>query len=87
MNPPPPFFFLISLQHRFGGWIIDSFPMTRENWTAMIDNELLPDVVVSLEDDEASDDYLLERFKKIHNLQSPMTNEEVCISYHSQQLC
>ena len=55
--------------------------MTRENWTAMIDNELLPDFVISLEDDEASDDFLLERFKKIHNLQSPIKNEEVCISF------
>lgn len=43
----------------------------------MIDNELLPDFVISLEDDEASDDYLLGRFKKIHNLQSHIMNGEV----------
>lgn len=47
--------------------------MTRENWTAMVDNELLPDFVISLEDEEAPEDYLLSRFVKIHNLPLPAT--------------
>ena len=60
--------FLLS---RFGGWIVDSFPMTRENWTAMVDNELLPDFVISLEDEEAPEDFLLTRFVNMHNLPIP----------------
>lgn len=47
--------------------------MTRENWTAMVDNELLPDFVISLEDGAAPDDFLLSRFVKIHNLPLPTT--------------
>lgn len=47
--------------------------MTRENWTAMVDNELLPDFVISLEDEEAPDDFLLSRFVTIHNLPLPTT--------------
>lgn len=60
---------------RYGGWIIDSFPMTRENWAAMVENELLPDVVINLEDVEAPDNFLLTRFVKIHNLSLPASVE------------
>ena len=44
--------------------------MTRENWIAMTENDLLPDFVVSLEDEEAPTDYLLTRFMDVHKLPS-----------------
>ncbi len=49
--------------------------MTRENWAAMVENELLPDVVINLEDVEAPDNFLLTRFVKIHNLSLPASVE------------
>ena len=42
--------------------------MTRENWIAMIDNELLPDFVINLKDDHAPENFLLSRFTQMHNL-------------------
>ena len=45
--------------------------MTRENWGAMIDNDLLPDFVINLDDDEAPENFLLSRFLQIHNLSLP----------------
>lgn len=49
--------------------------MTRENWTAMVDNQLLPDSVISLEDEAAPDDFLLSRFVKLHNLPAPAASK------------
>lgn len=43
----------------------------------MIENELLPDFVISLEDEEALEDFLLTRFVKIHNLPLPSTLKNV----------
>ena len=48
--------------------------MTRENWTAMVDNQLLPDFVISLEDEAAPDDFLLSRFVELHNLPTPASS-------------
>ena len=48
--------------------MIDGFPLTRENWAAMIESNLLPDFVFYLEDGHAQPDYLLTRFIKLHGL-------------------
>ena len=61
---------------RFGGWIIDSFPMTRENWIAMTENDLVPDFIIALDDEEAPKDYLLSRFTKVHKLPFPNIDEK-----------
>lgn len=50
--------------------------MTRENWTAMIEASLLPDFVISLDDETAPENFLLTRFTKIHNIPSPCSNKE-----------
>lgn len=49
--------------------------MTRENWTALIENDLLPDFVISLNDEKMEEDFLLTRFKILHNL--PMNQVDV----------
>ncbi len=50
---------------------MDGFPLTREHWTAMFDANLLPDFVLSLEDEGAPGDYLLTRFTQLHGLPDP----------------
>ena len=44
--------------------MIDGFPLTRENWAAMIENNLLPDFVLHLDDEHAQPDDLLKRFTR-----------------------
>lgn len=53
--------------------MVDGFPHNREHWAAMIDQELLPDAVVTLNDEDAPADYLLERFTRQHRLPDPST--------------
>ena len=62
------FFATILLLYRYGGWVIDGFPLTRENWAAMIENNLLPDFVLNLEDGSAQPDFLLKRMIELHGL-------------------
>ncbi|XP_064400448.1 adenylate kinase 9-like [Halichondria panicea] len=58
---------------RFGGWVVDGFPATRENWESMIESNLLPDFVLSIEDEQAPQDFLLARYAKIKGLPDPST--------------
>lgn len=60
---------------RYGGWVVDGFPLTRENWAAMIENNLLPDFVLNLEDGQAQQDYLLRRIIELHELQAETTDK------------
>ena len=53
---------------RFGGWVVDGFPLMRENWTAMLEHELLPDFVIVVSDETCPEDYLLTRFTQQHGL-------------------
>ena len=71
--------------HRYGGWIVDSFPMTRESWTAMIEASLLPDFVINLDDEAAPDNYLLDRFTKIHDIPSSSSRESLVIQ--KEEVC
>ena len=52
---------------------MDGFPINRENWTAMIEQELLPDSVIALTDEDAPADYLLSRYTKQQGLLDPST--------------
>ena len=56
---------------RFGGWIVDGFPVIRDQWSTMIDNQLLPDFVISLEEEASQGDLLLRRFTQQHGLPDP----------------
>lgn len=55
--------------------MVDGFPLTRENWAAMIDHDLLPDFVLSLVDEKAPTDYLLTRFTEMHGLPNPIAQK------------
>ncbi len=63
--------------YSYGGWIIDSFPMTRENWAAMIENNILPDFVICIDDERAPENFLLARFTEVHNVLSKSPEREV----------
>ena len=58
---------------RHGGWIVDGFPVIRDQWSTMIDNQLLPDSVISLDEEGAPSDMLLRRFTQQHGLPDPGT--------------
>ena len=47
--------------------MVDGFPLSREHWAAMIDQELLPDSVVTLTDEDGPPDHLLMRFTQQHD--------------------
>lgn len=64
-------FISLAFVSRFGGWVVDGFPLTREHWTAMFDANLLPDFVLSLEDEGAPGNYLQTRFAQLHGLADP----------------
>ena len=36
--------------HRHGGWILDNFPQSREQWALMVEKNILPDDVLVLKD-------------------------------------
>jgi len=55
--------------------VVDGFPLTRENWAAMLDHDLLPDFVLSLVDEKAPTDYLLTRFTEMHGLPNPVAQK------------
>lgn len=42
-------FFLLFLLSS-GGWILDNFPQTREQWSLMVEKNLIPDDVIFLRD-------------------------------------
>lgn len=66
---------------------MDGFPLSRENWAAMIEHEVLPDTVLTLDDEETPADYLLTRFTQQHGLPHPSAfkqKEEDTADKHDQ---
>ena len=45
-----------------GGWILDNFPSTRDLWNACVDKNLLPDDVISLNDNSENGVCLAQRY-------------------------
>ena len=46
-----------------GGWVLDNFPRTREQWNVLIEKGgQLPDDVICLRDDSDNGDYLVKRW-------------------------
>lgn len=69
-------FTCLALFLRHGGWVVDGFPITRSHWTSMIDANVLPDVVISLENASKDKDILLRRFCRERGLSEPLMEEE-----------
>lgn len=45
-----------------GGYVLDNFPRTREQFTSMIERNIVPDEVIYLKDDSDSGEFLLKRW-------------------------
>lgn len=54
-----PWYFVL----RFGGWVVDGFPHTREQWSVMLEQQVVPDHVVVLTEPDGKEGALLERIK------------------------
>ncbi len=49
--------------HRNGGWILDNFPRTREQWSVLIEKGgMLPDDIIVLKDESDNGDFLIKRW-------------------------
>ena len=52
--------------NRNGGWILDNFPRTRDQWNAMVEKSLLPDDIVCLRDESENGDFLVRRWYQLN---------------------
>lgn len=49
---------------RHGGWILDNFPQSRDQWSVCIEKNILPDDILVLKDNDA--EFLLKRYYVIN---------------------
>ena len=63
---------------RFGGWVVDGFPETREQWSVMLEQEVVPDHVLVLGEPEGKEGSLNERVKMLRKDES----DKVCMQLH-----
>ena len=45
-----------------GGWVLDNFPNTRDQWNQCIEKNMMPDDVIVLKDKGENSNYLLKRW-------------------------
>ena len=50
---------------REGGWILDGFPATKDQWAAMVEENILPDQVLFCVDGSAQAEVVKERWDGI----------------------
>lgn len=53
---------LFSFNARHGGWILDNFPNTRDQWNLCIERNFLPDDVIVLRDSADGSKFLMKRY-------------------------
>ena len=49
-----------------GGWILDNFPNTRDQWNQCIEKNMMPDDVIVLKDKGENSNYLLKRWYNVN---------------------
>ena len=49
-----------------GGWILDNFPKTRDQWGIMLEKGLTPDDIINLRDESENGDYLVKRWYQLN---------------------
>ena len=54
---------MMLLMLRFGGWVVDGFPLTREQWSVMLEQQVVPEHVLVLSEPDGKEGALLERIK------------------------
>ena len=63
----------MSVYARLGGWVLDGFPLTREQWAGMLEQQLIPDCVICLQDSSDKSIVLAERVAKLKGIEKPAT--------------
>lgn len=58
---------------RLGGWVLDGFPVTREQWAGMLEHQLIPDCVISLQDNSEKNSMLVQRVSKLKGIEETTT--------------
>ena len=58
---------------RLGGWVLDGFPSTREQWAGMLEQQLIPDCVISLQDSSDRSLVLAERVAELKGIEKLAT--------------
>lgn len=61
------------LSDRLGGWVLDGFPMTREQWAGMLEHQLIPDCVISLQDYSEKSSMLVQRVCQLKGIEETTT--------------
>ena len=51
--------------YRLGGYVLDNFPFTREQFTLLIERALIPDSVICLKDDSENGSFLYKRWAEL----------------------
>lgn len=64
---------LLILSNRLGGWVLDGFPVTREQWAGMLEHQLIPDCVISLQDNSERNSMLVQRVCKLKGIEETTT--------------
>ena len=51
------------LTYSHGGWIVDGFPRTKEQWALLLErNKSVPDHIIYLQDESPNGDFLIQRW-------------------------
>ena len=58
---------------RLGGWVLDGFPVTREQWAGMLEHQLIPDCVISLRDNSEKSSMLVQRVCQLKGIEETTT--------------
>ena len=53
--------------------MLDGFPVTREQWAGMLQNQLIPDCVISLQDNSEKNSLLVQRVCKVKGIDETTT--------------
>ena len=51
---------------RHGGYVLDDFPRSRDQWTALQDKEIVIDEVICMQDNSEGGQYLLKRYYELN---------------------
>lgn len=72
-----------------GGYILDNFPRTREQFTSMIERNIIPDEVIYLKDDTENGEFLLKRWYHTNKegMWEGKTSKQTNVAYSYKELC
>ncbi|XP_019849767.1 PREDICTED: adenylate kinase 9-like [Amphimedon queenslandica] len=61
----------------YGGWVVDGFPLLREQWNTMVESGFIPDAVINIEaDEEGGSRVLMKRYCDANDIPYPEEKEK-----------